>query len=255
MSKQIIVNGQPVSYLEINNVQSEYVLLFLHGWRSQKEVWSQVVSSMYQVASIYAVDLPGFGASPAPKKAWSMGDYAQTVKEFIEKLELKNVIVVGHSFGGRIGIKLASHYPELVKKLILVDSAGFAASSSKKSFMGVVAKIVKPFFKPGFMQGLRRQIYKIIGAEDYVATPELQKTFVNITNEDLTEDIKRIKTPTLLVWGEDDKETPVGFLNKMRSLMPNAKYQILSDAGHFSFLDRPEEFVNELQKFIIDKTL
>lgn len=223
----------------------------MHGWRSNKEIWQQVISQLATCnLQLISLDLPGFGASPAPKKAWSMGDYAQTMKEFIEKLELKNVIVVGHSFGGRIGIKLASHYPELVKKLILVDSAGFAMASKKKNLMAAAAKVVKPFFKPKFMQGLRRQIYKTIGAEDYVATPELQKTFVKVTSEDLTEDMKKINTPTLLVWGENDKETPVEFGQRMHLEIRDSNLEIIPNAGHFSFLDKPEEFVKILVNFI-----
>lgn len=248
MNGQIIANGQLVSYYS-SNKQQNGCLIFLHGWRSQKEIWSNIINKFSDKSS-YAIDLPGFGQSPAPKEEWTVGDYAKTIKEFIDKFELTNIVVIGHSFGGRVGIKLVSKYPNLVSKLVLVDSAGFPLDKTTKSLMGAAAKVVKPFFKPKFMQGLRKSIYKQIGAEDYLATPELQKTFVNVTSEDLANDLKNIKCPTLIITGENDQDAPVVFGEKMNRLILNSKLKILNDAGHFSFLDKPVEFEEILKKFL-----
>jgi pimeloyl-ACP methyl ester carboxylesterase len=252
MNQQIVINNQLISFVKQGSELAEQTLLFLHGWRSNKEVWQEVVHQVIKLSSyqVYTIDLPGFGTSPAPKGDWGVGDYANLVAEFISKLDLKNIVVIGHSFGGRVGIKLASTRADLVKKLVLVDAAGFVSSGTKKSTLGFVAKIVKPIFKPKFMQGLRRKIYKQIGAEDYVATPELQKIFVKTVNEDLSENMKRILQPTLLVWGENDTDTPVSFGEKMKFEIRNSKFEILKNAGHFSFLDKPEEFVKILNEFI-----
>lgn len=255
MNNQIVINDQLVSYQTFNNGGGERSVIFLHGWRSQKEVWNVVVGPLISQTdnkqlSYYAMDLPGFGASQKPLKDYGVGDYAEIVKGFIEKLDLKNIIIVGHSFGGRVGIKLASKYPELVKKLVLVDSAGFAGEEKKKTTYGLLAKIVRPIFKPVFMQGLRARIYKTIGAEDYIATPELQKTYVRVINEDLTEDMKQINCSTLIITGEKDLDTPIEFGRRMNSLIKNSNFAILSNAGHFSFLDSKQEFVNKLLDFI-----
>jgi pimeloyl-ACP methyl ester carboxylesterase len=252
MNQQIIIANQLVSYFKQGVENRGETLLFLHGWLSSKEVWNGVANKLTSQSAnklVYALDFPGFGQSPAPKGDWGVEDYANLVAEFICKLDLKNVVVIGHSFGGRVGIKLASSRIDLVKKLILVDAAGFASSSAKKSTFGFAAKIVKPIFKPKFMQGLRKKIYKQIGAEDYVATPELQKIFVKTVNEDLTENMKRILQPTLIIFGENDKDTPTSFGKKMHSLIPNSKFIILPAAGHFSFLDKPGEFVKVLNDF------
>ena len=230
MNKQIVISNLLISYTEQTG-DSRKALLFLHGWRSNKEVWNDIllrISAEGGSASggkdkglrMITLDLPGFGKSQNPlpnpphkgegnDRGWTVGDYANVVAEFIKKLELKNVILVGHSFGGRVGIKLLSEHPELISKLVLVDSAGFPMSAGKKSLIKTMAKIARPFFKPAFMQGFRKKIYKQIGAEDYLATPELQQTFINVTSEDLSEDMKKIKVPTLIVNGENDKVTPV----------------------------------------------
>jgi len=275
MDKQIVINNLLISYSEVQG-SSTQTLLFLHGWRSNKEVWNGVIKRIRELENerigCYLIDLPGFGQSqnphpnPLPKGegelGWKVGDYANVVAEFIRKLELKNVIIVGHSFGGRVAIKLAANIspqPPLnlrggegvISKLVLVDSAGFAMEASKKIITKAAAKIAKPFFKPDFMQPLRRKIYQKIGAEDYLATPELQKTFVNVTSEDLSDDMKKIQAPTLIIFGENDKETPVTYGELMRFLIPDTKLLILKSAGHFSFLDKPEEFVEALLKFVV----
>ena len=104
MVKQVIVNNLLISYSEQKG-ESGRALLFLHGWRSNKEVWDGVASQMSKVkCQMFAIDLPGFGGSQVPPKPMTVGDYANVVAEFIKKLELKNVIMVGHSFGGRVGI-------------------------------------------------------------------------------------------------------------------------------------------------------
>jgi pimeloyl-ACP methyl ester carboxylesterase len=250
MEKQVIVRNLLISYLETTG-ESGRTLLFLHGWRSNKEAWSGITRKILDIRyGILAIDLPGFGKSQVPKQAMTVGDYAAVVEGFIRKLELRDVIIVGHSFGGRVGIKLAANHPELVSKLVLVDSAGFAAGESKKNLMRAAAKIMKPFFKPRFMQPLRKRIYRAIGAEDYVATPELRQTFVNTVQEDLSGDMQKIVCPTLIVNGENDADTPVDFGKRMSYLIPNSKFQILNNAGHFSFIDQPEEFAGMLSRFI-----
>lgn len=268
MNKQLVCKNLLISYSESGSKDSSSTIIFLHGWRSNKEVWNGIPEKLgNKEIRKYALDLPGFGQSELPKfdqpldklgtpqsmninNGWGVGDYAEVVAEFIKKLDLKNIIIVGHSFGGRVGIKLSSEYSELVTKLVLVDSAGFAMNQNKKSAMVVAAKIAKPFFKPKFMQGLRKKIYQKIGSEDYVTTPELQKTYVNVIGEDLSQDMKNIKCPTLIINGENDIDTPVVFGEKMHSLIHNSKFIILPNSGHFSFLDQPQEFIKELIKFI-----
>ena len=269
MVDQIIINGQLISYLRAGTASTGKSLLFLHGWRSQKEVWNGVVQRIKELESgrisIYALDFPGFGGSPAPKEPWTVGDYANVVKAFIDRLELKNVIVIGHSFGGRVAIKLCSidnepnisgadksarYTIDVINKLVLVDSAGFVFNPDKKQMMNLIAKTVKPFFKPKFMEPVRRLIYKTIGAEDYLSTPELRQTFVNIVNEDLSESMEKINIPVLIIWGEKDIETPFEFAGMMKNKIKNSELIVFENAGHFSFLDKREEFVLELKKFI-----
>jgi pimeloyl-ACP methyl ester carboxylesterase len=254
MENQVVIQGNLISYLVTNTEQGQETLLFLHGWRSNKEVWGKVNQlirkSANQKINQIVIDLPGFGKSPAPKKPFSVGDYALVVKEFIEKENLKSVVLIGHSFGGRVGIKLASQFPNLISKLVLVDSAGFVSVGLKTNLISFAAGLFKPLFAPKFMQGLRESIYRALGSEDYLATPELRETYKKVIVEHLSVDMEHVITPTLIIWGENDQDTPVEFGKKMHALIPNSKFIILPSAGHFSFLDQPEEFTKVLNEFI-----
>ncbi len=249
---QVIIENLLASYFYKPSTQANaQTLLFLHGWRSQKEVWNTIINSVseHSAVSVYALDLPGFGQSQTPRQPFSVGDYANMVRKFIEKKQISNVILIGHSFGGRVGIKLAVKSPNLVAKLVLVDSAGFVTSSTKKNFIMGMAKIVKPIFRLGFMQIFRKKIYQHLGAEDYTATPELKETFIKVVSEDLSEDMKKITCPTLIVTGEHDTDTPVQFGERMHGLIKNSQFEILKQAGHFSFVDKPQEFITLLTQF------
>jgi pimeloyl-ACP methyl ester carboxylesterase len=253
MEKQLVIKKQLISFTELESAHIGEGIVFLHGWRSKKEIWNKTIEDLKfqsKDVNIYALDLPGFGKSPDPKTDFTVGDFAGLVKGFAEELGLKNIIIIGHSFGGRVAIKLAAQTPSLVKKLVLVDSAGFAPRSGKKKLFKSIANITKFLFQPGFMQPLRKWVYQMIGAEDYLATPSLQKTFVNVTNEDLSRDMEKISNPTLIVYGENDSDTPAEYGNRMHKLISNSKLQFIKNAGHFSFLDQPEEFGKILQEFI-----
>lgn len=251
--QKIVANGSLVNYSAYLEQNSGPAVLFLHGWRSEAAVWNQSVRLLRQAGlpnGIYALDLPGFGLSPAPTGTWGVSDYCQAVEEFVSKLQLGRVVLVGHSFGGRVAIKLAATRPELVERLVLVDSAGFAMDGERKKALNRIAALAKPFFKPKFMQPLRRSIYKGIGADDYLATPELQKTYVRVISEDLSGDLPRIKAPTLLIWGANDQDTPLGYAERMRSAIAGSRLETIVGAGHFSFLDKSEEFVRIIKGFI-----
>jgi len=251
VQKQLSINSQLINYYysQDRTASDSLNYIFLHGWRSDGTIWLDLLKGL-EVSQFHCLDLPGFGKSTSPRKAMSLSDYANVVDAFINKLDLKNIVLVGHSFGGRVAIKLASTKPPYLNKLVLVDSAGFSSPSFKKSLSKTVAKGAKPFFKPEFMQPLREKIYATMGAEDYVATPELKDTFVKIISEDLSTDMGSINTPTVLIWGEDDKETPVKTAHKMTSLINDSRLEIIAGAGHFSFLDKPQEFTKLFNSFV-----
>lgn len=258
--QQIVLHNTLVTYYEGDKGQGDALpVVFLHGWRSQGRVWFPLWEEFFEQHTqqgsnlpyvFYAVDMPGFGSSEAPRKPYRLQDYALVVEEFCQRLGFAHVVLVGHSFGGRIAIKVASRGRVILKQLMLIGSAGFRPRGFLHSLKRVVAQIVKPFFAFSFMQPLRRKLYTVIGAHDYMATPKLTQTFVNILGEDLEHLLPQIAVPTLLVWGEHDRETPVSFGERMRDALPHATLVVIPRAGHFVFLDQPVAFVEHVLAFL-----
>lgn len=248
-TRQIVINNLVIKYYESGSDGPP--VIFLHGWRLEGNVWLSLFNSLsLRRYSLYALDLPGFGGSPTPPPTFQVGDYAALIAAFITKLNRGPVALVGHSFGGRIAIKLAATHPELISRLVLVNAAGLRQPSLSRTISEKIAKIVKPLFRlPGFAR-LRPIIYEILGAEDYVAIPSLEPIFKNIVSEDLSIFLPQIKTPTLLIWGDTDQTTPVDWGRAMEKAIPNAHLVVLRPAGHFSFLDQPRAFAEELLNFL-----
>lgn len=254
ITRKIIVGDLLVSYIQIVPTPQLTTCLFLHGWRSQAAVFLPLMK-MLAVKGIasYAIDLPGFGASQIPNHKFTLTDYCLCINEFVKKLNLSIGCLIGHSFGGRIAIKIASQKTQIATKLVLIDSAGIIEHKMLLTAMKQAAKIIKPIFRPKFMKPLRQKLYQFIGADDYLATPQLRETYLEVIKDNLIGLLPNIKSETLLIWGNDDKDTPIPIGFSMKRLIPNSKLEIIPDAGHFSFLDQPNTAAILISEFITAK--
>lgn len=222
---------------------SKRVVLFLHGWGADLTSFAGVTFLLPPPSGVsyLLVDFCGFGKSPEPQRPYTIFDYAVDVKELLCKLKIDKVTIVGHSFGGRVGIILASKYKSLVEKLVLVDSAGIIEGR------GLLYKIKIFRYKLGKKLVALRLKKKNFdgGSSDYKAlkTDIMRKTFVNVVNTDLKELAKEIRVPTVLIWGRDDDATTIKSAKKFNKLIKNSKLQIIENAGHYCFVDKPTEFV------------
>jgi len=210
--------------------------------------WFKIAEDLKRF-NIYLIDLPGFGDSQTPMETFSVEDYKNTIKEFIKKMLIKKTTLIGHSFGGRITIKLAVENPSFLEKIVLVNTAGVVTASTLKKIASVLAKIISPFFKPTFMQPFRKKLYALLGSE-YLKNEQLSKIFSNVVSEDLVKHLSDINIPTLIIWGDKDRVTPIDFAYLMKNKIKYSKLDILNSAGHFSFLDQPEKFIKSLTDFI-----
>ncbi len=234
-------------------------LVFLHGWGGKSTSWHPISERLKNKFNVYTPDLPGFGKNPLTKP-YTRSNYAEFVVAFLEKNKIQKPVLVGHSFGGGIAIKTASSFPSVPKALILVDSAGVKPKRDLKFHSWLaITKIGKnifslPVFKK-FSKFGRRFFYKLRGLQgaDYFSIESdngfLKETFLNLVSEDLTDDFKKIKMPTLIIWGENDKETLPADGRKMHELIKDSKLVIISNAGHFSYLDDQERFCQEVENF------
>lgn len=242
IKKNIIVDNLNVTYYQSSTFTSVGALVFLHGWQSQ----ALHLKSIFDILDNYiAIDLPGFGLSEIPPSAWGLADYANFLKALLIKLGITDPILIGHSVGGSIAIKYLSQGGS-AKKIILIDSAGIRDyDNHKKLLIRLLAKgfkIISKILPSNFYSSLRTKIYHSIGGEDYIEAGQLVETYKKIIAEDMQHEISSIATPTSLIWGEDDKATPVEQARIINELIKNSTLNIIDNASHFPFIDQPDKF-------------
>lgn len=217
-----------------------YPCVLLHGWGCDKSFFKTIISQMPERKFI-AIDLPPFGKSGKNVGKWNMFTYVNMIISLCEHLKLTTCDILGHSFGGRIAVLLGALCPDLVHSLVLVDSAGLKPKRSIKYFLKVYSyKIQKHFGHE----------VKNAGSTDYQNLPEEQKkVFVRIVNTYLDPFCRKIKAPTLIIYGKNDHDTPIYMAKKFKKYVHGSKLILLEDAGHFCFLDSPLLFYKSVKEF------
>jgi len=215
-------------------------VLLLHGWKQSHVALSPLGDILGDTMSVHLLDLPGFGQSPNPPKPWGTEDYAEEVVRYIRENKLSNVILLGHSLGGRISVRIAAKYPELVSGLILIAAhgippqrdfsqqlkiklLGFFRNILKKSDSFFGTTLFKDFFVPRF------------GSRDYLASGELRETLVKVVNENLSDQASKIAAPTVLIYGSKDTEAPPSIGKQYANLIKDSRYIELPGRDHFPF--------------------
>ncbi len=243
---KLIVNGDLVNY-EIYGAKHTQTLLVLHGWGRNIEDWKPVAEIFGKDHKVVLVDLPGFGQSQKPKKSLDSSDYVKIIQEFIKKLELKNITLIGHSFGGKLALLLAAK--KLVNKVILISPSGLKNNNLIIRIRVPINRTFKPVIKilPSFVKNI---IYKLVYPSDYHDAGEMKTIFKKIVKEYVQEDAKKITIPTVFIWGNLDKEVPVSYTKRFKELIPHSVIRIVWGAGHHPHLEKQRQFVEILSEYV-----
>ncbi|MBR2710984.1 MAG: alpha/beta hydrolase [Bacilli bacterium] len=231
--------------LDINYVQygEGKDIVLLHGWGQNIEMMKFLGDRFCEDYRITILDFPGYGESPEPSSAWFISDYCELVHDLIVKLKIDNPILIGHSFGGRVAIKYASLYD--VSKLVLFG----APCIRKNKELDAKTKFLKWAKTLPGMNGIGEYMKKYIGSRDYkAASPIMRQVLVNTVNEDLSEDAKKIKCPTLLIWGTNDTEAPIEDARELEKLLSDGALIELSGT-HYAYIENLDQVTNILYNF------
>lgn len=251
MERELQLDGQKIHYSESGSGQP---MILLHGWGCSSETLASIERFAAESYKTYNIDFPGFGKSPEPDGIWGVENYTRMLENFCRKLGISNPVILGHSFGGRVGILFSSRNP--VDKLILVDAAGVKPKRPLKYYLKVYSyKLSKKMWLMllGREKGMKKieKIRSRRGSADYnSASPRMKAILSKVVNEDLKSVMPQISAPTLLLWGENDTATPVRDAKIMKKLIPDARVVVFPDAGHYSFLDARMSFFPVLNAFI-----
>lgn len=245
------IDGADINY-EVFGKDGGIPVLLLHGWGSSIEgmtsIWRFLDSQ--NKYKIYVIDFPGeSNKSSEPPEPWGVPEYGEMVKKFIEQNKIKKPNVIAHSFGGRVAIYLASKYQNLFDKIILTDAAGVKPKMTFKKFINrykfKIGKFILKTFTPKDVRDKKLREYRDkYSSSDYKAirSDVVRETFKKVINHDLTQNLKDITCPTLLIWGENDIDTPVYMAKIMEKHIKDSGLVILKDAKHFSYVDKVNEY-------------
>ncbi|MDE6296381.1 MAG: alpha/beta hydrolase [Muribaculaceae bacterium] len=256
MEKNIKIDDITLCYDESGPDGAPPVIL-MHGWGCNYTTVASIANALNSKLKVYSLDLPGHGKSQEPPTAWGIEKFTKLVEKFCKALKIERPILIGHSFGGRISILMASR--NNIDKVVLVDAAGIKPKRSLKYYFKVysfkTARKILPYIVG------KKKAEKIInawrgkaGSADYRQSSPVMRAVMSVcVNEDLKHVMPDIKAPTLLIWGENDTATPLSDAKTMEKLIPDTGLVSFPDCGHYSFLDNPGQFRAVIQSFLLKK--
>ena len=253
------------------------VLLLLHGLGCDHTTWDPVIDVLAKRYTVIAPDLLGHGQSAKPRADYSLGGYANGMRDLLTLLGVDRVTVVGHSFGGGVAMQFAYQFPERTERLVLVASGGLGAevsagirSITTPGSHQVLGLLTLPGVRQVTATGMRalshtgwkrtRDLDEVAMIFDSFKDPHARAAIRHVvravvdwrgqivTMADrayLTEEM-----PMAVVWGRDDRVIPVQHASNVAALAPNARVEVLPNAGHFPHKDHPERFAKILHAFI-----
>lgn len=235
-------------------------VLILHGWGGKPQKWEKVAKELekenFRVEIPY---LPGFDKNQPIRKAYTLNDYCQWLLSYLSQKKINKPILIGHSNGGRIAASFTAKYPEKIEKLILIASAGIPFKNKiKTTIFKIISKIGKKIFQFTKNEKLfnlaQKIIYKLAGESDYLkASPIMKKTMINLLSVNLTFEFTKIKCPTLIIWGENDKLTPIWMGKKIHQLIKNSQLKIIKSGNHGLHLTHPRIIAQFIIDFVFNK--
>ena len=217
-------------------------IIWLHGWGQTHASLLPLAELMEKRATNILFDLPGFGQTERLKRGAAGPDYAVALAAELAALPAGRRLVVGHSFGCRIGLRLAAGWPELVGGLVLIAPAGLPRRRGvlwrgKAMGLKMIGRMAR-FADRLLGSRLHERFAGRFGSADYRNAGPLRETFVKIVNEDLSEVARQISQPVVILVGEADAEAPPEISRRYEQLIENAGLVVLPGFGHLDILSR-----------------
>jgi pimeloyl-ACP methyl ester carboxylesterase len=253
------------------------VVLLLHGLGCDHTSWEPVIEALSRRYTVIAPDLLGHGQSDKPRADYSVGGYANGMRDLLTVLGIDKVTVIGHSFGGGVAMQFAYQFPERTERMMLVSSGGLGPevapairAITTPGFHQLMAVLTLPGIRHAGMAGLRA-----LSAGPWKATRDLDEvadiydSFKDASTRHAIRHVVRAVVdwqgqivtmadraylteamPMWVVWGRDDRVIPVRHASRAAALAPNARVEVIPDAGHFPHKDHPHRFVSIVHEFI-----
>ncbi len=252
-------------------------LLLLHGLGCDHTTWEPVIDALARRYTVIAPDLLGHGLSDKPRADYSVGGYANGMRDLLTVLGIDKVTVVGHSFGGGVAMQFAYQFPERTERMILVSSGGLGPevttalrAVTTPGFHTVMGLLTLPGLRHLGKAGLialsrsdfkaARDLDEVAEIYDSFRDPAFRAAFRHVVSavvdwrgQIVTMADRAYLTgamPMAVIWGRDDRVIPVRHASNVAALAPHARVEVIPDAGHFPHKDHPQRFAKVVHEFI-----
>jgi pimeloyl-ACP methyl ester carboxylesterase len=272
--QHVTIHGHRRAYVKVG---SGPALLLLHGLGCTHRTWLPVIDSLARRYTVIAPDLLGHGESDKPRGDYSIGAFANGMRDLLTVLEIDKVTVVGHSFGGGVAMQFAYQFPERTERMVLVGSGGLGPEVSAAvraitttGFYQVMGALTLPGVRHVGTAGLRA--LSRTGLKEFRDFDEVAEIYQSFRDPAARAAIRHVvravvdwqgqivsmadraylteAMPMCVVWGADDRVIPVSHAARAAELAPGARVEVIANAGHFPHKDDPERFVRILDDFV-----
>lgn len=228
-------------------------VIILHGWGDNAAGLQALQADLADGYNVTVLDLPGFGSTDQPSKAWGLSEYADFVAAFLKKVKVKPYAIVGHSNGGAIAVRGLAQGSLKAERLVLLASAGIRTElQGRRQVLRLLTKAGKIITYPlpkSVKKRLRHHLYTTVGS-DLLVAEHMQATFKRIVTDDIQKDAASLALPTLLIYGEDDMAAPMHYGRILHNLIAGSTLETVGQAGHFVHLDKPQEVTAMIRNFL-----
>jgi pimeloyl-ACP methyl ester carboxylesterase len=241
-------------------------LLLLHGWSNSSLTLQPLAHALADTRTVIVPDLPGFGRTEAPRdpRGWDTATHAEWMAELLGKLKLDRADIFGHSHGGRIASYFAATSPERVERLILCCSAGLRLHIAMKTRLRRrgIRLLLRSAHTAARLHLLGRNgperaraLSERYASADYRAAGGMRPTLARVLADDLEPLLPRITAPTLIVWGENDRETPIELAERSHRLIRGSQLFVVPGTGHHVFAEAQDAVAGRMRTFLADASV
>lgn len=265
MMKKIEINGINYAYSDVGEGPA---IVFAHGLFIDHSIFERQIAVLRDSYRCISVDLPGHGQSEYDTNGWTLDDLAEDLAALINQLSREQVVFVGLSQGGMIGIRLAARYPQLISKLILIGASARAEFSERIPLWQktlTTLRVGSDAEREETFRTIQGRILDSVWLANHPAEAEAERRIMLnndkkgiqlaaqaavLTRQDLRPELPKVVAPTLIVVGENDNGTPPILAEEMQALLPKARLLVIPHSGHHLPLESPQHLTDAMQAFI-----
>jgi 4,5:9,10-diseco-3-hydroxy-5,9,17-trioxoandrosta-1(10),2-diene-4-oate hydrolase len=237
------------------------------------ELWQKNIMALAECHQVYALDLVGFGRSDKPQVPYSVPYFTQFLHDFMALLKIERASLIGHSMGGGIALLFALQFPHQVDRLVLEANLGFGKNGSlllRMASLPVMGELVLRSSRNMTIRNFKEIVYNLDSIpQEIIATacelgalPQAQSALLQTLRSiadfkgvranvlSLFDDIGKIMSPTLILWGNEDRVLPVTQAYIGVKKLPYGTLHVLNQCGHISHLEWPEKFSSMVGEFL-----